>query len=122
MGSIELLLTARSGPCTVREERDGAAGDEEPATKSRASSTPTVQEERAGRRCERNGPEGVETSTVDRHQSRQPRTSTAEAATERSEGVAGAKRLHSPVNHPQGEPSIRAKRVVGDARRAEIIE
>jgi hypothetical protein len=30
--------TARSGRGTVREERDGAAGDEEPATKSRASS------------------------------------------------------------------------------------
>ena len=27
---------------------------------------PTVLEERAGKRCERNGPEGVEPSTVDR--------------------------------------------------------
>ncbi|OPZ44061.1 MAG: hypothetical protein BWY93_00800 [Euryarchaeota archaeon ADurb.BinA087] len=51
---------------TVREERVLAAGDEEPATKSRASSLLTVQDERLGRRCERNGPEGVESSTVDR--------------------------------------------------------
>jgi len=29
----------------------------------------TAQEERSGRRCERNGPEGVEPSTVDRQQS-----------------------------------------------------
>ncbi|HPA07865.1 MAG TPA: hypothetical protein PLK36_05430 [Methanoregulaceae archaeon] len=42
---------------TVREEREGAAGDEEPATKSRVSSLPTVQDEKQGRRCERNGPE-----------------------------------------------------------------
>ena len=54
------------------------------------------------------------------HMIRTTRTSGAEAATERSEGVAGAERLHAQVNLPQGEPSIRAKRVVGDARRAEI--
>jgi|GEM_PF-2548663 hypothetical protein len=50
---------------TVRKERDGTAGDEEPATKSRASSIPTIQEEKSGRRCERYK---VETSTVDRQQ------------------------------------------------------
>ena len=43
------MQTATSGPCNaVREERDGAAGDEEPATKSRASSVLTIQEEKAG--------------------------------------------------------------------------
>jgi len=40
---------------TVREEWDGAAGDEELVTKSRASSPPMIQEEKAGRRCEENG-------------------------------------------------------------------
>ena len=76
---------------TVREERDCAAGDEEPATKSRASSSPTVQDEIPGRRYERNGPEGVESSTVDRQQSlenrgpaRSPRLLRASA---RSRGV-----------------------------------
>jgi hypothetical protein len=48
------------------------------------------------------------------------KSSAAEAATERSEGVAGAERLQAPGNLPQGKPSIRAKRVVGGARRAEI--
>ncbi|HOU81510.1 MAG TPA: hypothetical protein PLE57_09660, partial [Methanoregulaceae archaeon] len=67
---------------TVREEREGAAGDEEPATKSRASSLPTVHDERSGRRCERNGPEGVEPSTVDRQQSGEPRTSEESPVTE----------------------------------------
>ena len=51
---------------------------------------------------------------------RTTRTSGAKAATEHSEGVAGAERSQAPVNLPQGEPSIRAKRVVGDARRAVI--
>jgi hypothetical protein len=67
-----LMQQRRAVRATVREERDGAAGDEEPATKSRASSVPTVQDERPGRRCERNGPEGVESSTVDCHQSGEP--------------------------------------------------
>jgi len=40
---------------------------------------------------------------------RTTRTSEAEAATERSKGVAGAERLQAPVNLPQGEPSIRAE-------------
>jgi len=57
-------------------------------------------------------------SAVQMH--RTTRTSVAEAATERSEGVAGAERSHAPANFPQGEPSIRAKRVVGETRRAEI--
>gem|GEM_PF-2864974 len=64
-----LMQQRRAVRATVREERDGAAGDEEPATKSRASSVPTGKDERSGRRCKRNGPEGVESSTVDRQQS-----------------------------------------------------
>ncbi|HNW80682.1 MAG TPA: hypothetical protein PLM60_04705 [Methanoregulaceae archaeon] len=60
-----------------------------------------AQEERAGRRCEWNGPEGDgaergRPSTI----SRQARNSDAEAATERSEGVAGLERYQSPVNLP----------------------
>ncbi len=39
-----LMQQRRAVRGTVREERDGAAGDEEPATKSRASSIPTMQE------------------------------------------------------------------------------
>mgnify|MGYP007040061734 CR=1 FL=1 len=58
---------------TVREERVQAAGDEEPVTKSRASSLPTIQDERQGRRCEGNGLEGMEPSTVDRQQSQENR-------------------------------------------------
>jgi hypothetical protein len=47
---------------TVRVEREGAAGDEEPATKSRASSLPTVQEEKIREtvRAERTIGSGVE--------------------------------------------------------------
>ncbi|HQP83239.1 MAG TPA: hypothetical protein PK277_09370 [Methanoregulaceae archaeon] len=62
----------RAARGTVREERDGAAGDEEPATKSRAFSCQPSGKKRPGRRCERNGPEGVEPSMVDRQQSYEP--------------------------------------------------
>src|SRR5690606_232507 len=58
---------------TVRVEREGAAGDEEPATKSRAFSCQPSGKKRQGRRCERNGPEGVESSTIDRQQSPESR-------------------------------------------------
>lgn len=57
---------------TVREERDGAAGDEEPATRSLASVRSTV------------------------NNAMKKRISRAEAATERSEGVAGAEQYRGP--------------------------
>ena len=86
----------RAVRATVREDREGAAGDEEPATKSRASSLPTVKDEKPGRRCERNGPQGVESSTVNRQQSpenrgpaRSPRLLRASA---RSRGVTSGQR------------------------------
>ena len=59
----------------------------------------------------------ISTVIVHYHQEKEI-ISGAEAATERSEGVAGAERMQAPVNLPQGEPSIRAKRVVGETRRA----
>ena len=43
------------------------------------------------------------------------RSSEAEAATERSEGVAGAERHHLLTTSPQDEPSTRAERAVGEA-------
>jgi len=72
---------------TVREERDGAAGDEEQATKSRASLSHQSRKREQGDGAEHGRP-----STIPR----EPKSSGAEAATERSEGVAGAERYQGP--------------------------
>jgi len=77
----------RAVRAAVREERDGATGDEEPATKSRAS---TYQH--SWKKDQGDGAEHGRPSTI----LREPGTSGAEAATERSEGVAGAERYQGP--------------------------
>ena len=67
-GSQHLSNQRRAVSGTVREERAM-----QPVMRSLRRITgvhvSTAQEERSGRRCERNGPEGVEPSTVDRQQS-----------------------------------------------------
>ena len=56
-----LMQQRRAVRATVREERDGAAGDEEPATKSRASSINSAgRETRETVRAERTGGSGAE--------------------------------------------------------------
>jgi len=93
---------------TVREERAGAAGDEEPATKSRASlSTSPGREIRETVR-----------STVDRQRypenrgpaARRPPPNAVRASPEQSD-------TRAPASPPQAEPSPRAKRAVGEGRR-----
>ncbi len=78
---------------TVCEERDGAAGDEEPVTKSLASLSHQHRKREQGGGAEHGRP-----STIPR----KPRTSGAEAATERSEGVAGAERCQGPGQPAEG--------------------
>ena len=78
-----LMQQRRAVRATVREERDGAAGDEEPATTSLASTHHQPRKKEQGDGAKHGRP-----STIPR----QPRTSRAEAATERSEGIAGAER------------------------------
>ena len=58
-----------------------------------------------------------ESSLSCRQHIRSTHTSEAEAATERSEGVAGAKRSRTPINSPQAEPSKRAYASSGRGRR-----
>ncbi len=77
----------RAVRATVCEEWDGAAGDEEVATKSRASTNHQPRKKEQGDGAEHGRP-----STIPRR----PQTSGAEAATERSEGVAGAERYQGP--------------------------
>jgi len=78
-----LIQQRRAIRVTVRKERDITAGDEEPATISRASTC-----HRPTKREQGDGAEHGRPSTIPR----EPKTSGAEAATERSEGVAGAER------------------------------
>ena len=77
---------------TVREESAGTAGDEEPATKSRASPSHQPSKRDQGDGAEHGRPSTLIT---------EPKTSGAEAATERSEGVAGAERYQGP-----GQPAV----------------
>ncbi|HPS22681.1 MAG TPA: hypothetical protein PLM60_04660 [Methanoregulaceae archaeon] len=75
-GSLQQRRAVRA---TVRDEQEYTAGDEEPATKSRASLS-----HQPAKRDQGDGAEHGRPSTV----LREPGTSEAEAATERSEGVA----------------------------------
>jgi len=84
----------RAVRATVREERVQAAGDEEPATISRASLS-----HQSRKRDQGDGAEHGRPSTT----SREPGTSGAEAATERSEGVAGAERYQGPGQPAAGQ-------------------
>jgi len=78
-----------------------SAGGEEPVTKPRASlaTCSKKSDQGSGTKWREHGRPFVLIQD-------QVSPSAAKAATERSEGVAGAKRLQAPANPPQGEPSI----------------
>jgi hypothetical protein len=102
-------------------ERSARSGRVQPVMRSLDEITGVdvmpVQEERSGRRCERNGPEGVETSTVDRQQSpenrgpaRSPRLLRASA---RSRGVtSGEHALIHRVGGKSAPVTARGRRAV----------
>ena len=86
----------------------GAAGDKEPATKSRASVSPQLKKRDQGYGAEHGRPSAIPRQR--KPAERRPPPNVVRASPERSD-------TKPPVNPPQAEPSPRAKRAVGEGRR-----
>jgi len=108
----EFPATATSGPWNGPWEARSAACDEEPATKSRASLS-----HQPSKRDQGDGAEHGRPSTIPR----EPTTSGAEAATERSEGVAGAERYQGPGQTAAGRALAASEASSGQGRRLALM-